>query len=123
MARLRLLNAKSQSLGTEPCVSRLRLVASVIATHLQKRGHGQASSTRGFRDMKSPESSTQSAQASPDGHQANGSESAGMADTAGAAILAVAATSLPAKSPFKSPASRTTAATPNTWSLPPERWR
>src|SRR5262249_12256985 len=123
MARLRLLNAKSRSLGTDSCASRWRLVASVTATQLQKRGPGQASSTRGFRDMKSPESSTQSAQASPDGHQANGSESAGMADTAAAAILAVAATSLPAKSPSKCPASRTTEATPNTLSLPPARLR
>ena len=66
------------------------------------------------RDMRSPESSTRSATASPDGQPANGSESAGTADTAGTAIPAAAATSLPARSRPQCPASRTTAATPNT---------
>ena len=64
--------------------------------------------------MRSPESSTQSAAASPDGKKANGSASAGMAATAATVILAGAAILLPAKSRPKFPASPTTAATPNT---------
>jgi hypothetical protein len=49
-----------------------------------------------------------------DGQKASAWESVGMAATAAAAIPAGAVTSLPVKSPFKSPASLTTAVTPNT---------
>jgi len=63
--------------------------------------------------MKLPESSMRSARVWPDGRPANEPESAGTADTVGIAILAVAGTSLPAKSRLKYPALRTTAAMPN----------
>jgi len=76
--------------------------------------HSDSSSTRVCQDMRSPESSTRSVQASPDGRKANVSESAGTADTAVIAILAGAAILLPAKSRPKFPASPTTAVTPNT---------
>ena len=51
------------------------------------------------------------------------SASAGTAATAVTVTLAGAVISLPVKSRFKCQASPTTAATPNTWSLPPARWR
>src|SRR5690348_2456197 len=101
MARLNSLNARFQSPARGPCASRLRLVVFATATLLQRREPGRESSTHASRDTRSRESLLRSAQASPDGQPARRSESAGTADTADIAILAVAVTSLPAKSPPK----------------------
>jgi Zn-dependent alcohol dehydrogenase len=57
------------------------------------------------------------------GHGVNESESAGTVDTAATATPVVAAISLPAKWRRKFQAFHTTAATPNTCSLPQEPWR
>jgi hypothetical protein len=76
--------------------------------------------TRVCRDMRSPESSMRWVWVLSGGHKANESESAG---TAGTVILAAAAILSCAKSRPKFPASPTTAATPNSWSLPPAHWQ
>src|SRR5882724_9609819 len=114
MGLWKLLNVKSPNLVRVRCVLKLRLAAFVTVTPLPRRARGQVFSTRVCQDMRSPESSTRSVQASPDGRKANVSESAGTADTAVIAILAGAAILLPAKSRLKFPASPTTAVTPNT---------
>jgi hypothetical protein len=57
--------------------------------NMQKRVHGRVSSIRGFRDMRSPVSSTPWARALPDGKWGNESESAGTEGIAAIATPAV----------------------------------
>jgi hypothetical protein len=102
MGRSKLSNEKFRNQLQVRCGLKLLRAASATVTLLQSRGCGQESSTRGPRDMRSPELSMQSGKALRAGHRVNASELAGTADTAATVILAAAAILLLAKSHLRS---------------------